>query len=40
MTCIIVKLKHNQKRPHPENESDESNVGAECKKLKSDSTES
>jgi len=38
MTCIIVKLKPNQKRSRTDDEDDDSE-GAESKKLKTDSTE-
>jgi protein phosphatase 1G len=39
MTCIIVKLKPNQKRSHTDDKEDDSE-GGECKKHKSDSIES
>lgn len=40
MTCIIVKLKHNQKRTREDDEEEKSDEGVECKKLKLNSTES
>lgn len=39
MTCIIVRLKQNHKRPHVSDEEDTSAETVDCKKPKLDSAE-